>query len=124
MKNLFDDYLKATRDMQKMWENSVSQMMEEFVKSQTYVHAMASSLEASLDSRKMFDNTINRWADLFGIVTKKDVDTINRQVYDQNVRLEKMVELLSDIRDGMAQKQAPGPVVEQGKSRKGQAART
>ena len=99
MDKIFDEAMKATREVQALWETRTAQMLDEFVKSQTFVNAMTTSLEQSLDARKSFDTAMTRWAELFGIVTKKDINLINQQLYDQNAKLEKIASLLADIRN-------------------------
>ena len=99
MDKIFDEAMKATKEVQALWETRTAQILDEFVKSQTFVNAMTTSLEQSLDVRKSFDTSLSRWAELFGVVTKKDINLINQQMYDQNVKLEKIASLLTDIRN-------------------------
>ncbi|MBF0501038.1 MAG: hypothetical protein HQM09_12945 [Candidatus Riflebacteria bacterium] len=90
MENFYQDILKNARDMQNFWENRTSQMLDEYVKSQTFIGAMTKSLESSLDARKILDASVSRWAEMFNIVTKKEFDRLNQQTYDGNVRLQKI----------------------------------
>jgi hypothetical protein len=99
MNKIIDDTIKATREVQAMWENRTAQILDEFVKSQTFVNAMTTSLDGYLDVRKTFDTALGRWAETWGVVTKKDMDKVNQQIFDQNVRLEKILNQLSDIQD-------------------------
>ena len=98
MENWYQDTLKATRDWQTFWETRTSQMLDEFVKTQSFVQTMNKSLDVALDFRRTFDTMITRWAQTFGMVTKKDFDTLSQQGYDGNVRLEKLDLGLQEIR--------------------------
>ncbi|HOT26861.1 MAG TPA: hypothetical protein PLU72_01655 [Candidatus Ozemobacteraceae bacterium] len=97
MEALFQEYLKAGRDVQTFWENRIAQAMDEFAKSQTFVNTMTRSLEQSLDVRKMWETNLNRWAETFQVVTKRELDEINRRLYDQNAYLDKITTQLADI---------------------------
>ena len=99
MENLFQNGYKMAHDAQKFWENGMTQAFEEMTKSQVFLNLMSKSMESALNSRKIFDNVLSQWSDLFQIPNKKDADDINRQIFDINFRLEKMVSILSDIRD-------------------------
>lgn len=108
MEKIFEESMKAMKDVQSFWENRTAQMFDELVKSQTFVSAMTKSLESSLDSRKVLQTNMSRWAEIFGVVTKKDIDIMNQQVYDQNIKLDKIVQILSEIKENTG----PGKVVE------------
>jgi len=97
MEALFQEYLKAGRDIQTFWENRVAQAMDEFAKSQTFVNTMTRSLEQGLDMRKMWETNLNRWAETCQFVTKRELDEISRRLYDQNVYLDKITTQLADI---------------------------
>jgi len=97
MEALFQEYLKAGRDVQTFWENRIAQAMDEFAKSQTFVNTMTRSLEQSLDVRKMWETNLNRWAETCQFVTKRELDEISRRLYDQNVYLDKITTQLADI---------------------------
>ncbi|MBP7633646.1 hypothetical protein KBA41_05725 [Candidatus Ozemobacteraceae bacterium] len=97
MEALFQEYLKAGRDVQAFWENRIAQAMDEFAKSQTFVNTMTRSLEQGLDMRKMWETNLNRWAETCQFVTKRELDEINRRLYDQNVYLDKITTQLADI---------------------------
>lgn len=98
MESWYQDTLKVTRDWQNFWESRTSAMLDEFVKTQSFVQTMNKSLEVTLDARRTFDTMITRWAQTFGMVTKKDFDTLSQQGYDGNVRLEKIDLGLQEIR--------------------------
>ncbi len=97
MEALFQEYLKAGRDVQTFWENRIAQAMDEFAKSQTFVNTMTRSLEQGLDMRKMWETNLNRWAETFQLVTKHELDEISRRLYDQNAYLDKITTQLADI---------------------------
>jgi len=103
VEKIFEESVKAMKEVQSFWENRTAQMFDEFVKSQTFVSAMTKAMESGLDGRKVFQTNMSRWAEIFGVVTKKDIDTLNQQMYDQNVKLDKMVQILSEIRDNSCQ---------------------
>lgn len=98
MENWYQDTLKATRDWQNFWESRTSQMLDEYVKTQSFVQTMNKSMDVALDARRTFDTMITRCAQTFGMVTKKDFDTLSQQGYDGNVRLEKIDLGLQEIR--------------------------
>ncbi|NLI75940.1 MAG: hypothetical protein GX442_05790 [Candidatus Riflebacteria bacterium] len=99
MEPLMQEFIKSTKDIQTFWENRFAQVMEEMVKSQNFVNAMTKSLEGSLDLRRLVDSSMGRWAEFYQVVTKKDLALIQQQMFDQGVRMEKMVTLLETIRD-------------------------
>lgn len=99
MEPIMQEFIKSTKDIQTFWENRFAQVMEEMVKSQNFVNAMTKSLEGSLDLRRLVDSSMGRWAEFYQVVTKKDLALIQQQMYDQGVRMEKMVNLLETIRD-------------------------
>lgn len=101
MEQLMQEMMKSTKDLQTFWENRFAQLMEEMVKSQNFITAMTKSLEGSLDLRRLIDSAMGRWAEFYQVVTKKDLALIQQQMYDQSVRLEKMVALLETIRDAV-----------------------
>lgn len=101
MEQLMQEMMKSTKDLQTFWENRFAQLMEEMVKSQNFITAMTRSLEGSLDLRRLIDSAMGRWAEFYQVVTKKDLALIQQQMYDQSVRLEKMVALLETIRDAV-----------------------
>ncbi len=98
---MFNDTFKAAREWQSFWENRTAQMLDEMVKSQQFVNAMTKSLEQSIDAREVINTNVERWAQLFQQVTKKDFDTLNRQVFDQSYRLEKVTQTLTSIHEEM-----------------------
>lgn len=97
METMFQECLKAGRDVQTFWENRIAQAMDEFAKSQTFVNTMTRSLEQSLDTRKMWETNLNRLAETFQFVTKRELDEISRRLYDQNAYLDKITSQLGDI---------------------------
>jgi len=101
------EIVKSTRDIQSFWENRFAQLMEEMVKSQNFVDAMTKSLESSLDLRRLIDSSMGRWAEFYQIVTKKDVALLQQQLYDQGFRMEKMLDVLAEIRDRLPEKSVP-----------------
>ncbi len=107
MEAIMQEIAKNTKDVQNFWETRMSQWMEECVKSQDFVGAMTKSLESSLDFRKMIDSSMTRWAEAFHIVTKKDVATLQQQMFDNNLRLEKMYNLMQDMYGRMTGVTAP-----------------
>jgi hypothetical protein len=98
MENLVQEFYKSTREVQSFWEQRFAEMLDEAVKSQHFVQAMTKSLEASLDIRKMLDSSIGRWAEFYQVVTRKDLAILQQQMFDQNHRLEKVLEVLEDIK--------------------------
>ncbi|MFZ2957173.1 MAG: hypothetical protein WA705_09805 [Candidatus Ozemobacteraceae bacterium] len=90
IENFYQDAFKNARDIQNFWESRTSQILDEFVKSQTFVGAMTKSMESALDTRKIFDTSISRFTEMFDIVTKKEIDRLNQQAYDGNLRLQKI----------------------------------
>jgi hypothetical protein len=98
---MFNDTMKMTRDWQSFWENRTAQMLEEMVKSQNFVHAMTRSLENAIDTRQLINSNVERFSQLFQIVSKKDLDALNRQVFDQSFRLEQVTQTLTAIQDEM-----------------------
>ncbi len=101
MEQMMQEMVKSTKDIQTFWENRFAQVMEEMVKSQNFVTAMTKSLEGSLDLRRLIDSSMGRWAEFSQVVTKKDLALIQQQMYDQGIRMEKMVDLLETIRDSL-----------------------
>ncbi|HEY9068998.1 MAG TPA: hypothetical protein PLP29_11180 [Candidatus Ozemobacteraceae bacterium] len=99
MEALFQEYLKAGRDVQTFWENRIAQSMDEFAKSQTFVNTMTRSLEQMLDARKIWETNLNRWAEVCQFVTKRELDEVNRRLYDQNAYLDKITTQLAGIAD-------------------------
>ncbi|RCK78647.1 MAG: hypothetical protein OZSIB_1174 [Candidatus Ozemobacter sibiricus] len=109
MEQLMQEMMKSTKDLQTFWENRFAQLMEEMVKSQNFITAMTRSLEGSLDLRRLIDSAMGRWAEFYQVVTKKDLALIQQQMYDQSVRLEKMVALLETIRDAVCAERPAAP---------------
>jgi len=107
MEVMMQEIVKSTRDIQSFWENRFAQLMEEMVKSQNFVDAMTKSLESSLDLRRLIDSSMGRWAEFYQIVTKKDVALLQQQLYDQGFRMEKMLDVLAEIRDRLPEKSVP-----------------
>ena len=107
MEIMMQEIVKSTRDIQSFWENRFAQLMEEMVKSQNFVDAMTKSLESSLDLRRLIDSSMGRWAEFYQIVTKKDVALLQQQLYDQGFRMEKMLDVLAEIRDRLPEKSVP-----------------
>jgi hypothetical protein len=99
MEDVMQEFMKSTKDIQTFWENRFAQLMEEMVKSQTFVNAMTRSMESSLDLRRLIDSSMGRWAEFYQVVTKKDLSLVQQQMYDQGLRTEKMLNVLEEIRD-------------------------
>lgn len=100
METLFNETLKTTKEIQSFWENRMSQLMEESVRSQTFIQAMGKSLESAIDGRKTFQTFTSRWAEMFDLVTKKDIDNLSRMMYEQNVKLDRIVQILEKTQNG------------------------
>ncbi len=97
MEAMFQECIKAGRDVQTFWENRIAQTMDEFAKSQTFVNTMTRSLEQTLDARKIWETNLNRLAETCQFVTKRELDEINRRLYDQNAYLDKITTQLAGI---------------------------
>jgi len=98
METMYQEALKAGKEWQSFWENRTSQILDEWVKSQNFVQAMTRTLEHSLDARKLFDTNMERVAEFYGFVTKRDLDLVNQQVYDGNARLERLAQTMDEIK--------------------------
>lgn len=98
---MVDDTLKLGRDWQSFWEARTAQMLDEAVKSQQFVQAMTRSLEQAIDGRKLLNQQIDRIAEVCQLVTRKDLDTINRQLFDQSFRLEQVAQTTTAMLEEM-----------------------
>ena len=101
MESMVQEFYKNAADIKSFWEQRMAESLEEMVKSQQFIKTMTKSLEASLDARQFIDSSISRWADMFQVVTKKDLVVLQQQMFDQNLRLEKSLQVLQDIHAGL-----------------------
>lgn len=108
MESMVQEFYKNAADIKSFWEQRMAESLEEMVKSQQFIKTMTKSLEASLDARQFIDSSISRWADMFQVVTKKDLVVLQQQMFDQNLRLEKSLQVLQDIHAGIREQAGAG----------------
>ncbi|MBF0410822.1 MAG: hypothetical protein HQM10_25980 [Candidatus Riflebacteria bacterium] len=89
---------KTMQKAKEIVEGQVANSLDEMAKSQAFCLAMKKTLESSLDVRSLYNENIKKMTSLLQISTRDDSDKISQQVFDCNLKLERMSNEISELK--------------------------
>ena len=87
---------KQYEEMYNYWINASQKMLDEIMRSPTYGNFLASSINTSMDSRKILKNFMTENLKNMGIPTKKEMDEMLWELRNITARLEDLEQQLRD----------------------------